>query len=162
MKEFHELYIRYANDIYRFALFLCGDPSEAEEITAETFARALTGKTPIIQKTAKSYFIKIARNFYLESIRRRRNKSEVHLDHKEGAANLEENFDRKRELEDVHDYLRTFPEIDRSALLLQADGISYNEIASLLDISLSAAKVKVHRLRLKLAEWRRDRESENR
>lgn len=41
MTDFHGLYTRHAGDVYRFALFLCGDAAEAEEITAETFA--LTG-----------------------------------------------------------------------------------------------------------------------
>lgn len=51
MTDFHEIYTRYDGDIYRFALFLCGDAAEAEEITAETFARALTGKAPLEYKS---------------------------------------------------------------------------------------------------------------
>jgi len=44
-------------------------------------------------------------------------------------------------------------------LLLRSDGLNYEEIAQALDISLASAKVKVHRLRLKLAEWRATREA---
>jgi RNA polymerase sigma-70 factor (ECF subfamily) len=55
-------------------------------------------------------------------------------------------------------YLQTFPEVDRAALLLRADGVAYDEIANALNISLASAKVKVHRLRLKLAKWRANRE----
>ena len=33
MTDFHEIYTRYAGDIYRFALFLCGDAAETEELT---------------------------------------------------------------------------------------------------------------------------------
>ena len=36
MSNFHDLFTRYASDIYRFALFLCGDEAEAEDITAES------------------------------------------------------------------------------------------------------------------------------
>ena len=44
------------------------------------------------------------------------------------------------------------PEIDRTALLLRAEHeLPYDEIARVLQISLSAAKVKVHRARLRLA-----------
>ena len=32
MTDFHEIYTRYAGDIYRFALFLCGDAAETEEL----------------------------------------------------------------------------------------------------------------------------------
>jgi hypothetical protein len=40
--EFADLYSRYAQDVFRFALYLSGDRDLADEITAETFARALT------------------------------------------------------------------------------------------------------------------------
>ena len=49
--------------------------------------------------------------------------------------------------------LQDLPEVDRSAILLRSqDGLSYQEIADTLGISLSAAKVKVHRARIKLAK----------
>jgi DNA-directed RNA polymerase specialized sigma24 family protein len=52
MTDFHEIYIRYVGDIYRFSLYLCGNAEDAEDITAETFARALTGKAPLPQSKA--------------------------------------------------------------------------------------------------------------
>ena len=43
-------------------------------------------------------------------------------------------------------------DVDRTALLMRAqEGLRYDEIARALDVSVSAAKVKVHRARLKLA-----------
>ena len=49
--------------------------------------------------------------------------------------------------------LQTLPEIDRAAVLLRAEeGMSYEEVAAALGISPVAARVKVHRARLKLAE----------
>ena len=49
--------------------------------------------------------------------------------------------------------LQTLPEIDRAAVLLRAEeGLSYEEVAAALGISSGAARVKVHRARLKLAE----------
>jgi DNA-directed RNA polymerase specialized sigma24 family protein len=71
---------------------------------------------------------------------------------------LEQVVSHKTDLEAVQAYLQTFPEVDRAALLLRADGVAYDEIANSLNISLSLAKVKVHRLRLKLVEWRTNRE----
>jgi DNA-directed RNA polymerase specialized sigma24 family protein len=54
--------------------------------------------------------------------------------------------------------LQSAPETDRAALLLRAQGLPYEEIATVLGISLAAAKVKVHRLRVKLILWRSARE----
>ena len=48
--------------------------------------------------------------------------------------------------------LQNLPEIDRAALLMRAlDGMAYEEISRALGISLSSAKVKIHRARLALA-----------
>lgn len=71
---------------------------------------------------------------------------------------LEHVVSQRSELEALQVYLQTFPEVDRAALLLRADGVAYDEIATALNITLASAKVKVHRLRLKLAEWRANRE----
>jgi DNA-directed RNA polymerase specialized sigma24 family protein len=37
--EFSNLYERHARDVYRFALFLSGNRSLAEDLTAETLSR---------------------------------------------------------------------------------------------------------------------------
>ncbi len=158
MTDFHELYNRYASDIYRFALYLSGDAAEAEDIAAETFARALTGKAPLVSATVKGYLLTIARNLHLESLRRRKRLSVLPVDVPDLSPNFEHVVSHKTELEAVQAYLQTLPELDRAALLLRVDGVPYVEIANALNISLASAKVKVHRLRLKLAEWRVNRE----
>jgi len=144
MTDFHELYNRYAGDIYRFALFLCGDVAEAKEITAETFARALTGKAPLVTATVKGYLLTIARNLHLESVRRLKRFTELPPELPDSAPHLENVISHKTDLETVQSYLQTFPEVDRTAILLRADGVAYDEIANSLNISLSLAKVKVH------------------
>ena len=72
MTDFHQLYNKYARDIYPFALYLSGDEMVAEDITAETFARALTGKAPLISSSEKGYLLTIARNLYLNLLRRQK------------------------------------------------------------------------------------------
>lgn len=158
MIDFSNLYKRYSRDIYHFALFLSGDAVEAEEITAETFARALMGKTPLVSATVKGYLLTIARNLYLELLRSTKRFMDLSPELPDTAPSLEDIANHKTELEAVQAYLQTFPEIDRAALLLRVDGVAYHEIAASLNISLSSAKVKVHRLRLKLVEWRTNRE----
>ena len=156
--NFHELYTRYAGDIYRFALFLCGDAADAEDITAETFARALTGKAPLLSATVKGYLLTIARNQHLASLQRSKRRAALPPDLADSAPQADHVTGHKTELEALRKYLQTFPEVDRAALLFRADGMPYAEIATALDISLASAKVKVHRMRLKLAEWRTKRE----
>lgn len=159
MTDFQKLYNLYSKDIFRFALFLCGDREEAGEITAETFARAITGKTPLKENTVKGYLLTIARNLYLDSLRRGKKMENLSSKIEQEENSAEHLFSIKTELKELTDYLQTFEETDRTALLLRADGVSYSEIAKNLDITVASAKVKVHRLRLRLAKWRNEREN---
>jgi len=66
-------------------------------------------------------------------------------------ANALERLEQKEELEAVLAGLQELPENDRAALLMRAlDGMSYEEIAAALNITVTAAKVKVHRARGRL------------
>jgi len=116
------------------------------------------GKALLISATVKGYLLTIARNIYLESLRTKKRFTELSTELPDTATSMEDIASLKTELEAVQTYLQSFPEIDRAALLLRVDGVAYQEIAASLGISLSSAKVKVHRLRLKLVEWRTQRE----
>src|SRR4051794_41884962 len=69
--DFHSLYDRYSRDVYRFALYLSGDPSLAEEIAQETFVRAWVTPDEIRGGTVKGYLLTIARHLFLAEGRRR-------------------------------------------------------------------------------------------
>jgi RNA polymerase sigma-70 factor (ECF subfamily) len=74
---------------------------------------------------------------------------------REPSAGPEQQVETSLELENVLGFLQTLPEVDRAALILRLqDELSYEEIANALEISLSAAKVKIHRARLKLNAYR--------
>jgi DNA-directed RNA polymerase specialized sigma24 family protein len=67
MTTLSEIYQQYAPDVYRFALGLCGDPAWADDLTSETFVRALVSSNPIRTETVKAYLFTIARNLYLQA-----------------------------------------------------------------------------------------------
>lgn len=57
------------------------------------------------------------------------------------------------QVDSLHNHLATIKEIDRAAFILRVQyDMPYAEIARTLNLSLSATKVKVHRVRLKLAQ----------
>jgi RNA polymerase sigma-70 factor (ECF subfamily) len=159
MINFHDLYTQHAGDIYCFALFLSGDTAQAADITAETFARVLTTDTPLAEATVKGYLLTTARNLFIETQRRGRKHATLTPELPDPRPQLEDVVSQRSELDAVRNHMQGFPEVDRTALLLCAHGFSYDEIAQTLSISLASAKVKVHRLRLKLAEWRANRDS---
>jgi RNA polymerase sigma-70 factor (ECF subfamily) len=151
MLNFEDVYETYAPGVYRFAFWLAGDRFEAEDITSETFARAWASPAPIRTKTLKAYLFAIARNTYRE--RHRKWKREVDLSDAQPspAPGPEEVAAQRLELQEVRRLLQTLPEVDRAAFIMRVDqGLPYAEIARALDLSLSAAKVKVHRVRRRL------------
>lgn len=152
MNDFHNLYVRYAGDVHRFAAYLCGDAALADDITSETFLRAWTSTSPIREDTVKSYLFTIARHLVLEEWRRTARLEELPEAVAADTPDPGAQSDAQATLRRVLRALRSMPAIDRAALLLRVrDGLSYEEIAAALDLSLSNAKVKVHRARLKLA-----------
>jgi RNA polymerase sigma-70 factor, ECF subfamily len=152
---FHELYERYAGDVRRFAQFLCGDPSLADDITQETFVRAWTSFGSIRQATVKSYLFTIARNLYRDSLRRPAAREPLAGDVPDGAVPVQARLERADELRRVLAAIGGLPPADRDALLLHVrDELPHGEIAKRLGLSVAAVKVRIYRARLKLARVR--------
>jgi RNA polymerase sigma-70 factor (ECF subfamily) len=151
MLRFQDLYESYSADVYRFALWLTGDTAEAEDITSETFIRAWAHTNTIRTETLQAYLFKIARNIYLGQQRTGNHQVVLHDIYPDPAPGPDKVVESQLELMRVQEILQTLPEIDRAAFLLCVQHqLPYAEIARVLEISLSAAKVKVHRARKKL------------
>ena len=158
MTEIEDLYERYAGDVRRFALYLCGDMAMADEITSDTFVRAWMASDRIRQPTVKSYLLTIARNAYVDLLRRATRHSQLDQNMPDTRISPQTRLEQSAEVRAVLAALQQLPEMDRTVLLMRAlDGMPYEEIAETLGISVVAAKVKVHRARLKLMQARQAR-----
>ena len=149
--DFGGLYDRYARDVMHFALYLTGNRSDAEDIVAETFVRAWVSTGAIRMETVKAYLLAIARNLYIERTRQNARTGRLEDDVATSAHDPEQAAEGRAELRAVMKALQHMPEVDRSALLMRARDVSYSDIAGALGISEAAARVKVHRARVKLA-----------
>ena len=151
MLRFEDLYVAYSPEVYRFANWLSGNSNDAEDITAETFARAWMNFSNTRTETLKAYLFTIARNFYLESLRKRRDHLELDEAHPDAGPRPEKMIETQSELDQIRTTLLTLPEIDRSAFVMRVQyDLPYAEIARVLQLSESAVKVKVHRVRKRL------------
>jgi RNA polymerase sigma-70 factor, ECF subfamily len=149
--DFQCLYEKYAPEVRRFALFLCGDRALADDITSDTFLRVWLARGRIRELTVKSYLFAVARNAYRD-LQRRAWRSEAldGLDADPGTG-VHELLEQKEELSAVLAGLQDLPETDRAALLMRSlDEMPYEEIAVALKITVTAARVKVHRSRVRL------------
>jgi RNA polymerase sigma-70 factor (ECF subfamily) len=151
MITFQSLYESYAPEVYRFAFWLAGDSSEAEDVTSETFIRAWTKSSHIRTETVKAYLFAIARNVFLERQRKSKRQVALHDGYPDPAPGPDKLVESQLELGMVLRVLQTVPEIDRAAFVLRVQHeLPYAEIARVLGLSLSSAKVKVHRVRKKM------------
>jgi RNA polymerase sigma-70 factor (ECF subfamily) len=150
---FNELYRKYADDVHRFAFWLCGDADTADDITMETFERAWLSDADIRLETVKAYLLKIARNCFLRQRQSQKKKAPLSETIVDGAVLPDKNLELMGDVQLVLAAMQRLPEIDRTVLLLRAEeGLPYEEIARLTGLSLSSVKVKVFRARAKLSK----------
>ena len=152
MITFHEIYERYAKDVFHYACWLSGCADEADDITSETFTRAWAGRAAIRTETVKAYLFAIARNYYLQDNRKAKRMAGLDsalADPQPGPDQLTES---RLELVRAMDAVQKLSETDRTAFLLRVQhDLPYEEIARVLQLPLTTIKVKIHRARLKLA-----------
>ena len=161
MLDFATLYAEHSAAVRRFALFISGDASLADDLTSETFVRAWGAQDRFDLTSVRGYLFAIARNLHLQLLRRERTRPMSRLDGEHtlelatGEASPERRAAARDELARVLAELQKLPEVDRAALLMRAeDQLPYDEIARALGLTLSAVKVKIHRARLRLAAAR--------
>lgn len=152
---FEELYRCYAEDVFRFSLYLSGNWVLAQDLTSETFVRAWTAAVPVQVATAKAYLFTIARNLYLDSLRREPAQADL-LPRLEATPAVSPEI--REELARTLDDLRQIAEGDRSALVMAVfEEMSHEEVARTLGVSVGAVKSRIFRARLRLSELRQQR-----
>ena len=155
MTDLEALYSRNAPDVFRFALYLSGSHDEAADLTSETFVRAWASHERIRLNTVRSYLFTITRNLYLNSLRRSRRQDELSETLRDPRPGPAVEAERTSQLAFALDALMRLPEIDRAALVLRAvEDMPYDEIARTLGMSLATVKVRIHRARRALLEFR--------
>jgi RNA polymerase sigma-70 factor (ECF subfamily) len=155
MTDIENLYKHYAGDVLRFALYLCGDVAMADEITSDAFVRAWMAGDRIHQPTVKSYLFAIARNAYIDLLRRAARHTQLDEKMPDTRISAQTQMEQSAEVSAVLAALQQLPEMDRTVLLMRAlDEMPYEEIAETLGIPVVAARVKVHRARVKLMQTR--------
>ncbi len=135
----------------RFALFLTGDASIADDITSETFVRVWVSSGSTRETTVKAYLFTIARNVYRDILRRDRRLEPLHDSLPDDRPSLAARMEHSAQLATVLAAMRELNEIDRAALSMRAsEEMSYEEIAGALELSVASVKTRVHRARVKL------------
>ena len=144
-----QLYLTYRQDVYRYLCSLTHSAPDAEDLLSETFLRALK-RLPFFRGdcSAKTWLFGIARNVWLESLRKRRPTLDLDdlIDWYLQDA-LIADTDARAMLDRVRALLAQKDERSRRVVYLRAEGYSYAEIAQKLAVSENSARVMEHRTR---------------
>lgn len=153
--SFTQIYQSYFDPVYRYALSLSGSPHIAEEITQETFFKALRSLNHFQGRSSlKSWLCAIAKNLWLSEQRKRKDQpidDAMHLS--DPSAGPEEAIVRQDEHMRIHRLLHHLSEPYREVFTLRTLGqLSFRDIGELFGKSENWACVVYHRARTKIME----------
>jgi RNA polymerase sigma-70 factor, ECF subfamily len=152
MHDFEEMYRRHYPDVYRFALFLTGNPDTAEDLAADTFVRAWTARGRLRYASVRPYLFAITRNLHRDQLRQTRTLVELPLDTRDTACGPDEQAHHAQAIDQVRRCLHRVSRTDRRALLLHVLGeLSYRQVAHVLGITVGAVKSRINRARVALS-----------
>ena len=157
-RRFDRLARAHGADLYRFALWLCGQEALARDLVQETFLRAWKSLGALRDDgAARSWLITILRREYARTFERKV-PTLVDIDSVTVPETREPEPDRRTERDLLRQAIAKLPPRYREPLLLQVViGLSCAEIAQTLDISRSAVMTRLFRAREKLmARLQRD------
>lgn len=157
MTDFETMYQEYANQIYRFLMTLCGDEHIAEELTQETFYKAMRNRHLFKGDSKLSVWLcQIAKNEYFAYYNKRKKLSFSHInpDQPTKEADVLKTLLQSEYKLKLHQLLRQLPEPYKEVITLKIFAeLSYTEIASLFGKSESWARVTFYRGKSKLQEF---------
>ena len=162
--DIEKLYREYFTPVYRYTLSLVHDPDMAEEITQETFFRALKKINDFRgEASLKVWLCQIARNMSFDSLKRQ-SKITALTNHDDDESNdfelpagsesdPEEQLLRKQTAMKIHRILHDLKEPYKEVFQLRTFGdLSFAEIGELFGKSESWARVTYYRSRMMIKE----------
>jgi RNA polymerase sigma-70 factor (ECF subfamily) len=156
---FGELYDRYVDSVFRYVLFRVGDRTLAEDVTSETFLRALRriGSLSYQGRDVGAWFVTIARNIVLDHVKSSRFKLEVATadpdDGDDHAAGPENQVITQLTHTELLRCVRQLGDDQRECIVLRfLQGLSVAETAELMGRNEGAVKALQHRAVRRLAQ----------
>jgi RNA polymerase sigma-70 factor (ECF subfamily) len=158
---FGELVRLYYPGVVQVVYRLCGETGLAEDMAQEAFLRAwINLKSYHPQSSLRNWLYRIAVNAALDLLRRKREENldgEVLQMLPDQAAGPEAVLVEKEKVAQFQQALQSLPEAARYALVLREySGLSYNEIASVLDVPVGTVMSRLNYARNRLRELLKD------
>lgn len=161
--ELHNLVVEHGDAIYRLALSVVRDRALAEDIAQETLVKAwLALPTFRGDASMRSWVLRIAHNTAISTVRRRRavliDPNEFPEEPTQPHRSVESRVQSEVVMDEFVEALDLLDDLSRSIVVLrELEGMSYEEIADVLDVPMPTVKTRLLRARRKLGsalrEW---------
>lgn len=150
-EAFEQIYRAYFTQVYRYVLRLCGDEQMAQDVTADTFFRALTKLDSYREASSVSTWLcAIAKRTWLSKARRERRM--VPTDPLPDAS-VPDGMQARVEAAEAREAIDRLPPAMRDVFLMRVDGgMAFRDIGSLLGHTENWACVNYHRARERLRQ----------
>ena len=164
--DIEKLYQEYFSVVYKYILSISKDPLTAEEITQETFFKALKSIDEFRgDSDIRTWLCRIARNLYHDH--RKKQSRHIELPDNYDELAIESSGEQQKSVEDryiegaeakkIHQILHTLREPYKEVFSLRALGeLSFSDIGDLFGKTDSWARVTYHRARLMIMEEMKD------
>jgi RNA polymerase sigma-70 factor (ECF subfamily) len=176
LDAFNWLVLQYQTRVYNLCLRMLSDPDEAADATQETFLSAYKAMPRFKGEGFRTWILRIATNTSLDVLRSKKRKPSVSLDSWASPEEGEETLDplpiadldptvnpessalRAETVGLIQSGLESLPHEQRMTLvLIDVQGLSYEEAASITGANLGTVKSRVNRARLRMRDYLRER-----
>lgn len=157
--EFEKIYIRYFNDVFLFLKKLSKNESIAEEITSETFFKALRSIDNFRGETdVRVWLCQIAKNCYFSYLKKQQRIVDIEdNDFPENKDTIEEQILNQYDFMQIHLLLHNLAEPYKEVFMLRVFGeLSFKQIADIFQKTDNWACVTYHRAKNKITKQMED------
>lgn len=153
--DYEKLYRSYYMQVYSFAVSLTRNRDQAEEITQNTFFKAITSDAKYKGKSNElTWLCSIAKNLYYDELRKSKRITDI-----SETLELVSDQDTAQSVEDadtafrIHIILHSLDEPYKEVFQLRVFGeLSFSQIAAIFGKTETWARVTYHRAKLKIQE----------
>ncbi len=159
----HGLVAEHGDAVYRLALSIVRDRALAEDVAQDSLVKAWLALPTLRERTSlRSWVLRITHNTAISTLRSRRAIVIDPHDLPDRPTNPDRSVENRVQssevLNEFVDALDTLDDLSRSIVVLrELEGLSYDEIATMLDVPLPTVKTRLLRSRRKLGsalrEW---------
>lgn len=151
--DLEKLYNDYFSVVYKYILSISKNPLTAEEITQETFFKALKKINEFRGEcSVRVWLCQIAKNAYYDFVKQQSRFTELN-ENNEPEGHSEYDYLSGFDLKEAHQVLHNMKEPYKEVFMLRFFGeLSFSDIGELFEKSDSWARVTFHRARLMIKE----------